>query len=441
MGGGTVPCVAAANPVPQRLLDFLSQGWTDPDRTPPAPDARVAAWRERRRRLAAEFPDRTLVVRSGHEVVRNGTTSYSFRAHSDFIYLCGADEPDAVLVIHPGGDAELFVHAPHPRGDVQWFTDAARSPLWAGPQPVPEELAIRFGLPVRPLTELPGEFVGAGVAETDAPEFGIEVSKAVARLRLVKDPFELASLRDAAAASLLGHEELRAAIPDAIRAGGERWLEGTFLRRCSASGAGPGYWPIVGAGAHACILHWHRNDGPVRQGDVVLVDAAVENRDHYTADITRTYPTGATFTPAQQSVFDIVQAAHDAAIASIKPGDGFHDSQDVAWTVLVDGLIDLGVFRPEQRAEALDPNTMLHRRYTLHRTSHMLGLDVHDSQVIATEYRAGTLSPGMVFTIEPGLYLQDNDDTVPAPLRGIGVRIEDDVVCTPNGCDVLTSAG
>lgn len=427
--------MAAANPVPQRLLDYLSQGWSDPDRSPPTPDARVSSWRDRRRRLAAAFPDQTLVVHSGHEVIRNGTTSFTFRAHSDFIYLCGADEPDAVLVIHPSGEAELFAHAPHPRGDIQWFTDAARSPLWAGPQPVPEELAIRFGLPVRPLTELPSE-----LSITDRSGLDEEVSKTVARLRLVKDAFELASLRDAAAASLLGHAELRAAIPEAIRSGGERWLEGTFLRRCSTSGSGPGYWPIVGAGAHSCILHWHRNDGPVHHGDVVLVDAAVESRDHYTADITRTYPTGDAFTPAQQSVFDIVQAAHDAAIASIKPGDGFHDSQDVAWSVLVDGLIDLGVFRPDQRDEALDPNTMLHRRYTLHRTSHMLGLDVHDSQVIATEYRAGTLSPGMVFTIEPGLYLQDNDDTVPAALRGIGVRIEDDVLCTADGCDVLTSA-
>ena len=433
---GTVRGVSSANPVPEPLLAFLSTGWADHSAPPVEPDRRIGAWRSRRERLAAVFPDRTIVVRAGSEVTRNSTTTYTFRAHSDFIYLCGAAEPDAVLVVHPGGGAELFVHAPHRRGAMEWFTDPARSPLWAGPQPEPEELSIRLGLTVRALTELP-----AALLADEAPGFGAEVSRAVARLRLVKDTFEIDSLRRAADASRLGHAELEQALPEAIRGGGERWLEGTFLRRCSASGNGPGYWPIVGAGPHACVLHWHRNDGPVRAGDVVLVDAAVEGHDFYTADITRTYPASGSFTAAQQSVFDVVQAAHDAAIASIRPGDAFHDSQDVAWGVLVDGLVDLGVFRASQRAEALDPTTMLHRRYTLHRTSHHLGLDVHDCQAIAAEYRSGSLEPGMVFTIEPGLYLQENDETVPAHLRGIGVRVEDDVLCTADGCDVLTSAG
>lgn len=422
--------VAAANPVPDRLLEFLSSGWSDPTAAPVEPDARVRTWADRRRRLAVSFPGRTLVIRAGHEVVRNATTTYTFRTASDFLYLCGAAVAEAVLVVHPGGDAELFVHTPHPRGATEWFTDPARSPLWAGPQPQPDELAVRYGLPVRSLTELPVDLA----ASPDDPE----VAKAVARLRLVKDTFEIASLRRAAAASLLGHEELVSEIPRAVRDGGERWLEGTFLRRCSASGAGPGYWPIVGAGPHSCILHWHRNDGPVRLGDVVLVDAAVEDHDGYTADITRTYPTGDAFTPAQQAVHDVVQAAHDAAIACVRPGIAFHDPQEVAWTVLVDGLVDLGVFSPGQRAEALDPGTLLHRRYTLHRTSHHLGLDVHDCQVVVAEYREGTIEPGMVFTVEPGLYLQEHDETVPAALRGIGVRIEDDVHCIADGHEVLT---
>lgn len=422
--------VAAANPVPDRLLEFLSTGWNDPAPPAVAPDARGGAWADRRTRLSAQFPDRTLVIHAGHEVVRNATTTYTFRTSSDFLYLCGAAVPEAVLVVHPGGSGELFVHTPHPRGATEWFTDPGRSPLWAGPQPQPDELAVRFGLPVRSLADLPA----ALATEPTDPE----VSKAIARLRLVKDDFEIASLRRAAVASLLGHEELRAEIPRAIRDGGERWLEGTFLRRCSTSGSGPGYWPIVGAGPHSCILHWHRNDGPVHDGDVVLVDAAVEDHDGYTADITRTYPTGSAFTPAQQAVHDVVQAAHDAAVACVKPGIAFHDPQDIAWTVLVDGLIDLGVFSPAQRGEALDPATLLHRRYTLHRTSHHLGLDVHDCQVVVGEYREGTLAAGMVFTIEPGLYLQDNDETVPAALRGIGVRIENDVHCTPTGHEVLT---
>jgi len=431
----TVPIVAAANPVPERLMSFLSTGWAPSTFDEPTPDARIGGWADRRTRLSARFPDRTLVIRAGHETVRNGTTTYTFRAASDFIYLCGAAEPDAVLVIHPGGAGELFVHAPHDIGRLEWFTDPARSPLWAGPQARPEDLAVRYGLPVRPLADLPPEFSSAHADTT----FDGLVATEIARLRLVKDHHEIASLRAAAAASLLAHAELQAELPQAIGDGGERWLEGTFLRRCSASGNGPGYWPIVGAGPHACILHWHRNDGPVNHGDVVLVDAAVEGHDFYTADITRTYPTGDAFTPAQQAVHDVVLASQRAAIASVRPGCGFHDPQEAAWTVLVDGLIDLGVFHTSQRTEALDPDTLLHRRYTLHRTSHHLGLDVHDCQVIAAEYRAGVVEPGMVFTIEPGLYLQPNDETVPAALRGIGVRIEDDVLCTPDGCEVLTS--
>jgi Xaa-Pro aminopeptidase len=423
--------VTNANPVPSDLLRFLASGWDEAPRANVAIDPRAAAWAGRRRRLAEQFPGEVLVVPAGGEVARNGTTSYPFRAASDHVYLCGATEVDGVLLIHSGGDAELFVHAPHPRGTTEWFTDPARSPLWSGPQADLEDLAARLGLPVRPLTDLAEAWAGRPLDD--------EATKAVARMRLVKDHFELASLRQAAAATLIGHAELAADIPRAIYdGGGERWLEGTFLRRCSTSGNGPGYHPIVGAGAHSCILHWHRNDGPVRPGDVVLVDAAVEGYDLYTADVTRTYPTGERFTAAQQDVVDIVQAAHDAAIASVKPGVGFHDPQDVAWGVLVDGLVDLGVFRADQRREAADPDTMLHRRYTLHRVSHHLGLDVHDSQVVVGEYRAGTIEPGMVFTIEPGLYFQDLDETVPPALRGIGVRIEDDVHCTPDGCEVLT---
>ena len=290
----------------------------------------------------------------------------------------------------------------------------------------------RFGLSVRPLTELPAEFAGKSPDE--------EAVKALARMRMVKDEFEIASLEAAAAATLLAHAELEAEIPRAIAGGGERWLEGTFLRRCSASGNGPGYWPIVGAGPHACILHWHHNDGLVRDGDVVLVDAAVEGHDLYTADVTRTYPTGRRFTAPQQAVYDVVQAAHDAAIECVKPGVAFNDPQEIAWDILVDGLVELGVFQPEQRNEALDPEAMLHRRYTLHRVSHHLGLDVHDCQPVVNEYRAGTIEAGMVFTIEPGLYLREDDETVPPALRGIGVRIEDDVLCTASGWRVLSSA-
>jgi Xaa-Pro aminopeptidase len=188
------------------------------------------------------------------------------------------------------------------------------------------------------------------------------------------------------------------------------------------------------------VLHWTRDDGPVRDGDLLLLDAGVEGRSFYTADVTRTVPISGRFSPAQRRVYDLVFAAQEAALAAVRPGAAFHDYWRAAQGVLAKGLVEWGIL-PASAADLEGPEGDLHRRYTLHGTGHMLGLDVHDCAAARKEtYHDGVLQPGYALTVEPGLYFQTDDLTVPEELRGIGVRIEDDVVVTADGCRNLTAA-
>jgi len=201
-----------------------------------------------------------------------------------------------------------------------------------------------------------------------------------------------------------------------------------------------GYGTIAASGSHATILHWNRNDGEVRSGDLLLLDAGVEGEELYTADVTRTLPVSGRFTPDQRRLYELVHRAQRAAIAEVRPGAAFLDPHRAAMRVLAEGLEELGILTVAA-AEALADDRQLHRRYTLHGTSHMLGLDVHDcAHAREEEYRGGTLHAGHVLTVEPGLYFQPDDLTVPERLRGIGIRIEDDVLVTEDGCRVLSQA-
>jgi Xaa-Pro aminopeptidase len=206
---------------------------------------------------------------------------------------------------------------------------------------------------------------------------------------------------------------------------GERWIEGTFFRRARAMGNDIGYDSIVGGGKHATTLHWIDNTGPITPGELVLLDMGVEGRNLYTADVTRTLPVDGRFTSLQRDLYDLVHAAQEAGIAAVKPGVPFLAAHDAAMSVLAHGLEDLGLL-PVSAEEALSPDSKVYARWTLHGTSHMLGMDVHDCGRASNEaYRDGTLAAGMVLTVEPGLYFQE--------LRGIGIRIEDDILVTPDG--------
>jgi Xaa-Pro aminopeptidase len=246
-------------------------------------------------------------------------------------------------------------------------------------------------------------------------------------------------MRQAVAATKLAFDDVVTDLPAiALHDRGERLVEGTFNRRARAEGNTVGYDTIAASGPHACILHWTRNDGPVVPGDVILLDAGVELDSLYTADITRTLPVNGTFTEVQRRVYEAVREAADAAFAIVKPGIRFREIHAAAMQVIAAKTAEWGLL-PVSAAESLEPEHQYHRRYMVHGTSHHLGIDVHDCAQARRElYLDGILEAGMVFTIEPGLYFQPDDLTVPEEYRGIGVRIEDNIVVTESGAENLS---
>ncbi len=255
--------------------------------------------------------------------------------------------------------------------------------------------------------------------------------------RLVKDSFEVSELEKACAATARGFEDV-VKVLDKAEATSERYIEGTFFLRARVEGNDIGYGSICAAGPHATTLHWVRNDGDVRSGDLLLLDAGVETDELYTADITRTLPINGRYTDLQRKIYDAVYEAQEAGIAAVKPGAAYRDFHDAAQRVLAEKLVEWGLVEgPVERVLELG----LQRRWTLHGTGHMLGMDVHDCAAARTEvYVDTTLEPGMCLTVEPGLYFQADDLTVPEEYRGIGVRIEDDILVTEDGNRNLSDA-
>jgi Xaa-Pro aminopeptidase len=286
-------------------------------------------------------------------------------------------------------------------------------------------------------------------ADVDAalPGSAAGLERVIEELRLVKDDWELDRLRLACEATARGFADVARELPRVVGRSdirGERWLEGTFWRRARLEGNEPGYTSILGSGSHATTLHWWRNHGVVEPGSLLLADMGVETDELYTADVTRTIPVSGRWTPEQLKVYRAVQEAQEAGLAEVKAGADFLAPHRAAMWVLADHLHAWGVL-PVSADVACDPDpdkpgAGSYRRYTLHGTSHMLGLDVHDCAAARNElYRDGALVAGHVLTVEPGLYFQAHDRTVPAELRGIGVRIEDDVAVT-DGAPVNLSA-
>jgi len=265
-----------------------------------------------------------------------------------------------------------------------------------------------------------------------APERLQDVRSLIDEMRLFKDEHELGVMRRAAVISSAAHRRaMRATRPGKM----EYEIEAELLHEFRRHGAQfPAYWPIVAGGANACVLHYVSNDAPLSDGDLLLIDAGCE-LDGYASDITRTFPVNGRFTQAQRDVYELVLSAQLAAIEKVRAGNAWNDPHDTAVRVLAQGLIDLGLLQGSL-AEALEKES--YKRFYMHRTGHWLGLDVHD----AGEYKqAGAwrkLAPGMTLTVEPGLYIRAADD-VPASLAGIGIRIEDDVLVTAGGCEVLSA--
>jgi Xaa-Pro aminopeptidase len=437
--------------VPEAYAAFMRTGWDDREREI-TPHSIAPYGAERRARLAATFPGERLVLPAGTFKGRAADTDYRFRSDTAHTYFSGNQTSDAVLVVEPDGSSVLYARPRSGRESDEFFRDRQYGALWAGRRPSLGELEASLGLPVKHVDDLPDALapvaktrVHRGVsAAVDALVPGDEtldtdLARVISEMRLVKDEWELGELQTACDITTLGFEDSVAEWEQVLKYG-ERWLEGTFFRRARTMGNDLGYDSIVAGGAHATTLHWIENSGAIVPGELVLLDMGVEGHNLYTADVTRTIPVNGTFSPLQRDLYTLVLRAQEAGIGALRPGVPFLAGHDAAMSVLAHGLGDLGLL-PVSVEEALDPESKVYARWTLHGTSHMLGMDVHDCGRAAPEsYRDGILAEGMVLTVEPGLYFQEDDLLVPEELRGIGIRIEDDVVVTADGVRNLSAA-
>jgi Xaa-Pro aminopeptidase len=412
----------------------------------------ISIYANRRRRLAEAIGDGVAFVPTAPERVRNRDSHYPYRFDSHFYYLTGFTEPEAAVVL-ASGKSILFCRERNEDREI-----------WDGFRYGPEAARERFGFDeAYPIAKLDEQMIGllenqralyypmgadlewdsramawlnavrakarAGIA---APESLRDVRGAVDDMRLLKDAHELGVMRRAARIAAAAHRRAM----QRTRAGRTEYeVEAELLYEFRRNGAQfPAYSPIVAGGANACVLHYVANDAMLRDGDLLLIDAGCE-LDGYASDITRTFPVNGRFSVAQREVYEIVLSAQRAALETVRAGGAWNEPHDAAVKTLAQGMIDLGLLSGGL-AEVLEKET--YKRFYMHRTGHWLGLDVHDAGDYkrAGEWRA--LAPGMVLTVEPGLYIRAADD-VPQRLRNIGVRIEDDVLVTQNGYEVLTA--
>ncbi len=417
-----------------------------------------AEFTRRRKKLMGMMDRHSIAIVPGaREVTRSRDTEYPFRQNSDLFYLTGFEEPDAVLVLIPGrrqGQVVLFCRERDPEME-----------LWNGYRVGPEGAVAYLGVddafPIDDLDEiLPGLIEGTQriyysmghddvfdqrvmgwvnqirrLVRTGAapPADFTDLAFLLHEQRLIKSAAEIRVMRRAGEISAEAHTRaMRECQPGRY----EYHLEASIQHTFAEYGARfPAYSSIVGSGPNACILHYTENNARMRSGDLVLIDAGCEFQG-YAADITRTFPVNGRFTAEQRAIYDLVLAAQRAAIAKVKPGNTWNQPHDATVRVITRGLIKLGLLKGSERdlikAEA-------YRDFYMHRAGHWLGLDVHD----VGDYRVGgrwrQLEPGMVLTIEPGIYIASDNSRVAKRWRGIGVRIEDDVVVTDTGCDVLTA--
>ncbi|MEU7078915.1 aminopeptidase P family protein [Streptomyces sp. NPDC046409] len=461
------PETAEAEPIKQRknglypgisdeLAENMKSGWADTELHGLEPVAQASYTAARRAALSARFPGERLVVPAGNLKTRSNDTEYAFRASTEYAYLTGDRTQDGVLVLEPadgGHEATIYLLPRSDRGNGEFWLDG-QGELWVGRRNSLGEAEQLLGIPAKDVRELP-----AALAEATGPvrnvrghDAGIEAALAdkvtgerdeelrvfLSEARLVKDAFEIAELQKACDATTRGFEDV-VKVLDRAEATSERYIEGTFFLRARVDGNDIGYGSICAAGPHATTLHWVRNDGAVRSGELLLLDAGVETDEYYTADVTRTLPINGTFSPLQRKIYDAVYEAQEAGIAAVKPGGDFRDFHDAAQRVLAEKLVEWGLLGDLSVDKVLELG--LQRRWTLHGTGHMLGMDVHDCAAARTEsYVNGTLEPGVCLTVEPGLYFQADDLTVPEEYRGIGVRIEDDILVTEDGNRNLSAA-
>jgi Xaa-Pro aminopeptidase len=413
-------------------------------------------YRQRRRRVIREMGEGVMVIATAAEVPRNRDTHYPYRPDSHFWWLTGFAEPDAVLVLVAGKRPRQYLFCRD--------KDVERE-IWDGFRWGPKDARVAFGFdaawPIGQLDKrLPAllenqpvlHYLIGGNAAWDArmlgwlntvqakaragiaaPEVLVDAAGILDEFRLVKDDPELALMRRAGAISAGAHRRAMRTCRPGMH---EYELEAELLHEFRRHGAeAPAYPSIVAGGRNACVLHYVFNDQPLRDGDLVLIDAGAEYRG-YAGDITRTFPVNGRFSGAQRDVYEIVLAAQAAAIAEARPGNDWNAPHDAAVRVLVQGMKDLKLLKG--RLDGLIESGA-YRRFYMHRTGHWLGLDVHDVGAYKIDGHWRPLLSGMTLTVEPGLYIRPGAG-VPKRLHDIGIRIEDDVLITESGCEVLTAA-
>ena len=423
------------------------------------PYAAAELRRRRRAVMRAVGSDGVLLVPAAREVIRNRDVHHPFRQTSDLAWLTGFPEPDALAVIAPkrkDGEFVLFCRPRDPEREIwdgfRYGTEGAIEAFGAQQafalaeldQRLPELLAGRRRVfyPLGTDETLDLRVMGwlravrakarSGVR---APGELVSSDEILHERRLIKSRAELATMRRAAAISAAAHRRLmqrcRPGLP-------EQRLEAAFLSACAEQGARfQAYPPIVGGGANACVLHYVDNAATLADGDLVLIDAGCE-LDGYASDITRTFPVNGRFSPAQRTLYELVLEAQRAAIAQVRPGRHWNRPHQAALRVLTRGLLELGFIEghPSELNRLIREER--YKPFFMHRTGHWLGMDVHDVGAYRIDGKWRALEPGMVLTVEPGLYIAP-DAEVPAEYRGIGIRIEDDVAVTEEGNAVLSA--
>jgi Xaa-Pro aminopeptidase len=413
--------------------------------------------RRRRNLMGLMEPNSIAIIPSAREQVRSRDTHFPFRQDSDFFYLSGFSEPEAVIVLIPGRRHGQFVVFCRERDRKMEMWNGYR----AGPEGVCEAHAADDAFPIGDIDDiLPGLIEGRDRVyysmgrSTDfdqkimnwvnairsqessgavPPGEFTDLDHLVHELRLYKSAAELRVMRKAGEITADAHTRaMRVCKPGLF----EYQLEAEIVHEFSLRGArSPAYPSIVGGGANACVLHYIENSDKLRDGDLVLIDAGCE-LDGYAADVTRTFPVNGRFNKEQRALYDLVLKAHEATVAAIKPGNHWNQPHDASVKIITEGLVKLGLLKGPVAKLVKDG---AYRDFYMHRVGHWLGLDVHDVGDYRLEGAWRLIEPGMVMTVEPGIYIAENNTSVPKKWRGIGIRIEDNVVVTEEGCEVITS--
>ncbi|MEP4486370.1 MAG: Xaa-Pro aminopeptidase [Halioglobus sp.] len=413
--------------------------------------------RRRKNMMGLMEPNSIAIIPSAREQVRSRDTGFPFRQDSDFYYLTGFEEPDAVLVLVPGRRHGQFVMFCRERDPTMELWDGYR----AGPEGACEKYQADDAFPVGDIDDiLPGLLEGrervyysmGRMADFDRRIMGwvnsiraqvrtgavppgefTDLDHMLHELRLIKSAAELRLMRQAGAITVRAHQRAMQFCRPGVF---EYQLEAQLQHEFAMAGARhPAYSSIVGGGNNACVLHYVENRDKLKDGDLVLIDAGCEYQ-YYAADVTRTFPVNGKFSKEQRAIYDIVLKSQLAAIDAVRPGNHWNESHDATVKVITEGLVKLGLLKG--RVSTLIKNEA-YKEFYMHKAGHWLGLDVHDvgDYRVDDEWRA--LEPGMVLTIEPGIYIAPDNKKVPAKWRGIGVRIEDDVAVTADGNEVLTA--